>query len=221
MLLIDTIKRSTSAIKERRAAQESKKSADEYRNALDKLNRASEDLKLILHCAAALKDKGIVEKPPISQQTRDELIDCANTCGKGVADRTLTLDMVAVLKAKSDSIARELQARWKEAAAQYSDGTKGYLSMVGGLSDDPKRARELADNITKTVEGALSIIAIDKLVAYVAEAKKITEAFSLNPEIEGFLKRVSSQQATVRDLTPNIINWLSEKNLTQKLKIRF
>ena len=92
---------------------------------------------------------------------------------------------------------------------------------MGGLSNDPKRAKELSDNITKTVAGDPSIRAVNNLVTDVAEAKRIAEKFSLNPEIEDFLKKVSSQRATVLDLTPNILTWLKEKDLTQKLKIRF
>ena len=43
----------------------------------------------------------------------------------------------------------------------------------------------------------------------------------LNPEIEAFLQKVSSQQATIVDLTPNVLTWLKEKKLTSKLKVRF
>ena len=110
---------------------------------------------------------------------------------------------------------------WKDSAAKYAEGTKGYLSMIGGLTDDPKHARELADSITKTVDGALTIINIKKLVNDVAEAKEITDAFSLNLEIEAFLRKVSSQQATIVDLTPDVLVWLKDKKLTSKLKIRF
>ena len=108
-----------------------------------------------------------------------------------------------------------------DTSLKYSEGSKGYLSMIGGLSNDPKRAKELADNITKTVAGDPSIKAVKSLVSDVAEAKQITDEFSLNPEIENFLKKVSSQRATVFDLSPNILTWLNEKNLTSKLKIRF
>ena len=34
-------------------------------------------------------------------------------------------------------------------------------------------------------------------------------------------KKVSSFQATINDLTPNVLLWLKEKKLTSKLRIRF
>lgn len=221
MLLTETIKKSTSAIQKRRTAQENKRSAEDYSKALGRLAQASDALKSTLDCATELKSKGIVEHPLMLQQMRDELIEYADNCGRGVFEGTLTLDMVTAFKAKGDTIAAQMQVVWKDAAAKYAEGTKGYLSMISGLTDDPKHAKELADSISNTVDGVLSISAIKKLVTEVAEAKRITAAFSLSPEIEMFLKKVSSQQATAADLTTNIMAWLKEKKLTGKLKIRF
>lgn len=221
MLLTETIKHSTSAIQKRRTVQENKKSAEDYSKALEQLTQASNALKTTLDCAAEMKSKGIVEHPLILQQMRDELVEHANNCGKGVFDGTLALDIVIAFKTKSDAVAGQIKIVWKDAATKYADGTKGYLSMIGGLTDDPKHARELADSISETVAGTLSIAAVKKLVADVAEAKRIADAFSLNPEIEAFLKKVSFQQATVIDLTPKVLSWLKEKKLTRKLKVRF
>lgn len=221
MLLTETIKSSTSAIQKRRTVQGNKKSAEDYSKALVQLAQASDTLKTTLDCAVEMKSKGIVEHPLMMQQMREELVEYADNCGRGVFEGTLTLDMVTAFKAKGDTVAEQMKIIWKDAATKYAEGTKGYLSMIGGLTDDPKHARELADSISKTVDGTLSIVAVKKLVADVAEAKRITDAFSLNPEIEAFLKKVSSQQATVIDLTPNVLAWLKEKKLTSKLKVRF
>lgn len=221
MLLIDTIKNSTSAIKKRCATIESKQHAETYAKALAQLAQTTESIKETLDCAAVMKESGIVDTPLMDETTRSDLLTCINDCGNGVSEMKLTLEAVRLLKSKGDAVATQIKIIWRDASVKYSDGSKGYLSMIGGLSSDPKRAKELADNITKTVAGDPSIKAVRSLVADVAEAKQITEEFSLNPEVEAFLKKVSSQRATVVDLTPNVLTWLKEKNLTGKLKIRF
>lgn len=221
MLLTETIKCSTSTIQERRTAQENKRSAEDYSKALVQLAQSVNSLKTTLDCAAEMKSQGIVEHPLMPQQMRDELVEYVDNCGKGVYKRTLALDMVMAFKTKGDAVAGHMKIVWKDAATQYAEGTKGYLSMIGGLTDDPKHARELADSISETVAGPLSISAVKRLVADVTEAKRIADSFSLNPEIEAFLKKVSSQQATVIDLTPNVLAWLKEKKLTGKLKVKF
>lgn len=221
MLLTETIKNSTSAIKKRKSMQTNKKAAEDFARALGQLAQVSQTIKTTLDCATEMKNSGIVQHPAMKQQVRDELLEFADSCGRGVFEGTLTMDMVTALKAKGDSAAQQIKIVWKDSAAKYAEGTKGYLSMIGGLTDDPKHARELADSITKTVDGALTIINIKKLVNDVAEAKEITDAFSLNLEIEAFLRKVSSQQATIVDLTPDVLVWLKDKKLTSKLKIRF
>lgn len=221
MLITETIKNSTAAIKQRRATIESKQSAENYAKALTQLVQATESIKDALDCAAAMKEKGIVSTPLMDELTRSELLACIDDCGNGVSEMQLTLETVRLLKSKGDAVATQIKLVWRDAAQRYSDGSKGYLSIIGGLSNDPKRAKELADNIALTVAGEPSIKAINSLVSDVAEAKQIADKFSLNPEIEGFLKKVSIQQATVLDLTPNILTWLKEKDLTSKLKIKF
>ena len=57
------------------------------------------------------------------------------------------------------------------------------------------RRRKLLEGINRTVCGEPSIKAISQLVDDVAEAKKITDSFSIGPNIERFLKKVSLQQA--------------------------
>ena len=212
MLLTETIKNSTSAIKKRRATIESKQHAETYARALAQLSQTTGSIKDTLDCANAIKESGIVEAPVIDEATRSDLLACINDCGNGISEMRLSLEVVRLLKSKGDAFATQIKIVWRDASVKYSDGSKGYLSMIGGLSSNPKRATELADNITKTVK---------KLVADVSEAKKIADEFSLNPEIEVFLKKVSSLQATVADLTPDILTWLKGKNLTSKLKIRF
>ena len=40
-------------------------------------------------------------------------------------------------------------------------------------------------------------------------------------ELIAFLKKVASGKASVHDLTPDILNWLKENNMTSKLAVSF
>ena len=221
MLLTETIKKSTSAIKKRRASNESTQHAEAYAKALAQLALATEGINESLACAAAMKDNGIVDTPLMAEEARNDLLACISDCGNGVQEITHTMDGVRLLKSKGDAVAAQIKIAWKESSGKYSEGTKGYLSMIGDLSDNPTRSKELADNIGKLVSSDPTIKGIKQLVSDVTEAKKIVEAFSLNPEIERFLQKVSAKKATIVDLSPNVLTWLEEKNLTNKLHIRF
>lgn len=212
---------SITAIQRRRTAQENKQSANSYIQALARLNAASENLKSSLECAISLKDKGIVDAPLMTSDTRDDLVECINSCGKGLYDGTLTSDMVAVLKTKTESFAGQIQIMWENASVKYAESVQGYLSLIGALTSNPKKANELLERIAKITNGKLSIDNIDSLISNVEQARIITDGFSLNNSIEIFLRKVSNRQATILDLTPQVQNWMSEKGLSGKLKISF
>lgn len=221
MLLTETIKNTTAAIRTRRAALEGKQQAEAYTRALAQLAQVTGGIQAALDCAEAMKESGIIGRPLMDEAARGDLLACINDCGSGVSEMRLTPEAVRLLKSKGDVFAAQVKLVWRDAAQKYSGGAKGYLSMIGGLSNDPNRARGLADHITKTAAGDPSIKAIRDLVSDVNEAQRMVDGFSLSPEIERFLKKVSSQQATVADLDPGVLNWLRDKKLLGKLRVRF
>ena len=221
MLLNDTIQKSTTAIKTRRMALEKKQDMDSYMLALALLAKQDTAIKSILACAKELQKQGIVDESVLSRTSRDDLMAAVGECGSAISESELTLDTVKVLQTKASALTDQIRIIWKDAAKKYAEGTKGYLSMISSLTSDPQKARILSESISKTIDSPLSTHAINKLVSDVKEAKEITDSFSLSPNIEYFLKRVSSQQATVADLTPEVMDWLKEKQLFPKLKVRF
>lgn len=221
MLLNETIKNSAMAIRNRRMALEQKHDAETYSQALALLAKQDNAIKSILVCIKEMKKQGIVDNSVLSRTSRDDLLAAVNDCGSAISEGYLTTDTVKVLQTKTVALSAQLQIVWKDAAKNYAEGTKGYLAMISGLTADPVKARMLGESISKTVENPLSTHAIYKLVTDVKAAKEITDSFELKPNIEYFLKRVSSQQATAADLTPEVMEWLREKQLFPKLKVRF
>ena len=221
MLLSETIKSSISVITQKRAALENRQHASTYMRALSQLEDAAKEIKTTIRCISSMKEMGILSEPFVGEEIRTELLDYIDDCGNGIKQIQLTPETVKLLSSKGEALTSQMKVAWKEAAARYSDGTKGYLAMIGGLTNDPKRAKELEAGIEETVSGGPSIAAVNRLAADVAEAKAITESFELNPDIEGFLRKVSSKKATVADLTPAVTQWLKDKRLKGKLKVTF
>ncbi len=221
MLLTEIVKKTRTAVEKHRDLNERKKNIDNYRRAMAQLAKATESIKTSLDSADAMKKNGIINAPMIDKSARDGLLECIDSCGKGVSEIELTMETVNLLKSKGEMLQSLVRSSWRETAVRYSEGPKGYLSMIGGLSDDPRRAKELAENITALTAAEPTPKRIENLVTYVTESNDIINGFSLNPEIEGFLKKVSIQQATVLDLTPEVMTWLKEKKLVGKLRVRF
>lgn len=221
MLLTETINKCVAAIEKNRGLRDSKRSAEDYLKTLSNLEQVRKPLKHTLDCATEMKKRGVVGKAVITQAEKDELLELADRCGHDVYERSLSSDLVMEFKMKEVAVTERVREAWKQAAANYADGVKGYLSMISGLTEDPLRARELVESITKAENSGATDVAVRRLVDEVEKAKMITDSFSINPDIEQFLRKVSMHQATVADLSPDVLAWLNEKKLLGRLKLRF
>ena len=221
MLLSETITTCINAINEKRAAQDRKKSIEEFSTALANLNTVCSQLGTVTKCMKELKKLGIISTPVMASTTRDDLLSSVYDCGSGIEDGSLSKDTVKIFTSHVNTAKAELNNAWESNAGIYSDGSRGYISMIAGLTDDPKKTRELEQTIQKIASGAISLKQINDLISSVAAANEIKACFSLEPQIQIFLQKVSSEQATVADLTPAVQEWLKEKNLMDKLKICF
>lgn len=221
MRLSEIIRESTGAIQRKGTAQARVQSSEAYAKALRQLAQVNSRLKRILDCVTAIREKGICTEPLLQEETRDELWESANWCAGSLKESGLTLDMVRLLQTRVDMLEEQLRPAWQAAAQGYAHGAKGYLALIEGFTQDPQQARSLVVRITQAVEQPPSLERVEELVSDVAQAEELTRAFALNPEIEKFLKRVSACQATVADLTPEVMKWLEEKGLSGKLQVRF
>lgn len=221
MLLNEIINNSIAAIEKRRKAEDNRSSEAAYSKALERLELARCTLDKTIKISMKMKEKDIVSTVPLDIEIRKEIMDSINDCGQAIEEKSLTLDRVTVLYGKINIAAEQIKIIWKSATGGYSDGIRGYLNTISSLTNNPKQAKELSDRIKETVLGEPSVKAIDTLIADVEEAKAITEEFKMDASIEGFLKKVSANTATLSDLTPGVLSWLNEKKLTSKINITF
>ena len=220
-MITESMTRCISAIQKKRRAQESKLSLDAQTAALAQLDNVCKQTKSLLECCAAIQSSGISNQPPFSEGTRQELIDSISSCGNAVSEHALSKDTVHVLSSTVKRASNEVHQEWLTQGASYAESSRGYLSLIAGLTADPKGARALAARISELCSGTPTVRNVHALTSDISKAKEIISRFSIQPEIEAFLKKVAAQQATVYDLTPEILAWLKEHGLTGKLKVNF
>lgn len=221
MLLNESISNCIDAIQEKQQAQSRKQSHDNYKSALSALNNTTGQLTSILKCAESLNASEVTSIPPFLSGTRDLLLDSLENCCQELDDRDLNRNTERALSNAVRAAESELDSFWKRAAAVYSAGVIGYLSLIAGFTDNPDQVRTLIRSMQDISSSKIKGSQITALVSNVHKAQSITSSFSLDPQIEYFLKKVSGGYATIADLTPDVIAWLHAKDLTKKLKVRF
>lgn len=159
--------------------------------------------------------------PLLDNGTKTELLEAIDDCGIALENGQLGKESVQVFGSRAKQLQRDLTAAWKVCATHYADSVSGYLGIVQGLTDRPKEVADLRDQIIKLTSSDPTVVATKRLASDVTQANGIISQFSLKPEIEVFLRKVSSKTATVKDVTPEVLSWLESKKLVDKLRVSF
>ena len=220
-MITDSIQSCISAVKQKQDALRSKQSFEEYHRTLALLSQECQSLERSLDTIDSIEKNIISGSPLLDNGTKMELLEAIDDCGIALENGQLGKEGVQVFGSRTKQLQRDLTIKWKECATGYADSVTGYLGIVQGLTDKPKEVDELKARIGNTGNGDPSPASAKKLSADVAQANVIISKFSLKPEIEAFLKKVAARKATVSDLSPEVLNWLSDQKSLEKLKLSF
>lgn len=220
-MITDSIQSCISAVKQKQDALRSKQSFEEYKKTLDLLSVECQNLERSLDTIDSIEKNKISDMPLLDNGTKTELLEAIDDCGIALENGQLGKESVQVFGSRAKQLQRDLTAAWKVCATHYADSVSGYLGIVQGLTDRPKEVADLRDQIIKLASSDPTVVATKRLASDVAQANGIISQFSLKPEIEVFLKKVSSKTATVKDVTPEVLSWLESKKLVDKLRVSF
>lgn len=126
-----------------------------------------------------------------------------------------------------DSEAKKLYAViGKEWGEYYTESTSSILSLldtVKGILSNEEKAKFAANKIKKAATWNATIDNYHYLKQGLAEANQILDDLDIDRDsnILSFLKLVSDGNATMKDLTDEILAWIRTENLADKMYIRF
>ena len=218
-MLTETIQRSIDAIKEQRRMMERKATSEQFSAALGELNKAAIQTQKTLDCADEVKACHISQVPVLTSTVRDKLLEDVNNCGKAIHERALNADKIGLLKSSAKAAQKELDDAWKQCASNLIEPLKGRLSILRDLSEDGMRIQKLDVNMRKARESPVERERIRSFAKDIQEATRIVNSFPLDSNIENFLRKVSRRNATLADLTPEILAWLCEYHFQNKFLI--
>lgn len=220
-MIIDSINACVTAINQKKTTLQKKQSADEFQKTLASLSKECQRLGNLLDILNGMKNSHIADSSTLDSELKSELLEAIDRCGEELENGPLSKENVQVFGVRTKQLEKELSAAWKSCSLRYSEGVSGYLGIIQGLSDNPQEIKKLQDEIAKLTTDAPTPDSVQKLSSDVTRAKAIVERFSIKPEVEAFLKKVASKQATVTDLSPNVMTWLKKQGLLMKLRITF
>lgn len=144
---------------------------------------------------------------------------CDKVVQAGAANNATT----QYITSESKKLYAVIGQEWTE---YYSKATANILSLldtVKGIIPDESKATYAANKIRKAATWNTTIDSYNYLKQGIAEANKILEDLDLDEDsdILSFLKLVSEGKATILNLTDEILDWIKEENLADKMFITF
>jgi hypothetical protein len=170
---------------------------------------------------AIIKDEGISNKAILTSEKRESIIEAISICGQKITDYELDDIAVSLLKNQTESFEQLIDSYWKQISKEYCNEVVNYLTFLAELTDNPTKSNELLTKINEYSNASPNPIVVKKLKQDTEAANSIVSQYHLNDTVRTFLGRVKQRQASIEDLNPEIITWLKENNLTNKLHISF
>lgn len=220
-MILESLQSANSTILDSVQATNNKQAAKNFKDQVIALSQCTSQLEQLLNLIKAMQSKKISSKV-FTVEIKDSLQDAVDTCGQKTSDHSLDVSAVSALRSSIELCRKNVEILWKEAAGDLSNGVENSLASLKGLLSNKQEAEDILD-VLKTTKFTLpgSSKVIDTFLDNVKRGKELIDGLHLDEEAEKFIVKVRTQQATVADLTPHIMDWLKENHLTGQIKVRF
>lgn len=222
-MILEKLQKANSTLLDSVNATSSKHAAETFSSQLGLLNSSTTQLEQLLDLINAMQEKGITPRI-VTTEIKDVLQNAVDSCGEKVNDHSLDAGTVTALKNAVELCKGAVIAVWKANADKQCTPIIESLISLKGLVANKNEAEKLIEALQKSKENMpASVSGLDTYLSNIEKGKRIIEDmhFDSDPEVKAFIGKVQAQRATVGSLTPHILDWLKENNLTDKVKLRF
>ena len=132
---------------------------------------------------------------------------------------TKSLELV---NSKIIELERDLKERWKTHYEAQTQSLRMTIVSIENIVPDQNEAFRVINSLDPNKsQWPVNDARIDLINSNINLGNSIIANLGVNKEIEVFLSKISSNKATIFDLTPDILNWIKDKNLEGKIGLTF
>lgn len=127
------------------------------------------------------------------------------------------------LKREIDKINSLIERSWKDYIAEQTSGIDAIISSLDKLIYDMPEKQILSENkVIFSTSFPGSDAARNAIQKYINTAHDLLSKLNLKDEVIEFIKILASQKnVTLRDLKPEVYNWMFENGFSDKIRLEF
>jgi len=116
----------------------------------------------------------------------------------------------------------ELKNAWRKYVTRSTRTSLGFLNSIKGILDDTSKVDQIIAGLIRIQdEWPVSKKVLNDLQDNLVNAQQVIKDLNVREDVRKFLELVSSRQARLTDVTPEILHWLNQQKLTKNLEIMF
>lgn len=144
-------------------------------------------------------------------------------CDKVVQAGAANISTTQYILSESKKLYAVIGSEWCEYYQNLAANVLSLLDTVKGIVPDATKVTYATNKIKKAATWNTSVENYNSLRQGLADADRIFKDLSLDKDsdIMAFLKLVSEGNATLLDLTDEILNWIKKEKIESKIRINF
>ena len=157
----------------------------------------------------------------VTRETKNRMEVILKYCSDAVARGMVQEAAVNDIQKEINGIRKAILQEWLTHYHQVADQKINMLQTVRGIAPEKEKVDYASNKIKYGASWEFKQDNLDKMEKGLQEADYILGNLGLNDEVTEFLKKVTEGKANVNDLTPNVLSWLMEKDMSSKLAVSF
>ncbi len=120
---------------------------------------------------------------------------------------------------KCDSFISEITIEWSTFFKTENHELLSGLNIMIPVHSNPMIVRNCVSNIKKCEKWPLTADAVRSYINAKQQASELLKEMRFDDDIKIFLQKVTLRTATLADLTPQILKWINEENIADKISL--
>lgn len=223
-MILETLKSTNEALKHSIDAERNNQSNKRFNHNIRQLCEQLDSLELLILFLEMLHKRGFASKGVITDSFKTTLAEAIDDSGQKVSNYSFDDSSLKRFKLVVESCRSNCYDLWNEVADNESASVVQALNSLASLLSD----KATAENVTRKLKEArlrlpLSDGALDAFIANIKKGQDIINKLDFNskPSIKLFIDKVRAGNATLKDLNPEVLQWLEDHKLMFKIKLGF
>ncbi|MGI6647906.1 MAG: hypothetical protein ACOX5W_02300 [Bacillota bacterium] len=218
-MLKDILENAQTRLETTHTAQTRVRDNDLFVKNLDKVLVAANSLELYLNTAAAAEANRLMNVS-LDAIIRNDIITTLQMVLSQIYEGYLETASVSSVSKNVANFKKHLDSLWVSSQKSATEQVVSLLKTFKQFMPNEYEANNIINNLEKALTGLpASVNNVNAFSANLQKARQMVEQIGADEETQAFIQKVLDKQATLADITPNVLAWIYKHDITRRLKI--